>query len=121
LGPDALAKLKEISNVGPAYMYEFNGKFCLLCRLDFGTVGCLLPKCRWNVWLELTVLFYQESRFRPKLILWLEDGTAVDARLSPDTRNYLKELVAKHHGEPEILPAEILQDVNNSQGKSDEE
>ncbi|PQE32482.1 ring-14 protein [Rutstroemia sp. NJR-2017a WRK4] len=91
LGPDALAKLKEISNVGPAYMYEFN------------------------------VLFYQESRFRPKLILWLEDGTAVDARLSPDTRNYLKELVAKHHGEPEILPAEILQDVKNSQWKSDEE
>ncbi|KAM3069927.1 hypothetical protein ACMFMG_004036 [Clarireedia jacksonii] len=86
LGPDALAKLKEISNVGPAYMYDFN-----------------------------------ESRFRPKLILWLEDGTAVDARLSPDTRNYLKELVAKHRGEPEILPAEIIQEVDKSDCKSDEE
>ncbi|QSZ31978.1 hypothetical protein DSL72_001547 [Monilinia vaccinii-corymbosi] len=61
LDPTALAKLREISRTGPAYLYDFKG-----------------------------------SKFRPTLILRLEQGVTVDARLSADTRKYLEDLVNHH-------------------------
>ncbi|TGO68636.1 hypothetical protein BOTNAR_0022g00450 [Botryotinia narcissicola] len=61
LDPAALAKLREISSTGPAYLYDFKG-----------------------------------SKFRPTLILRLEQGVTVDARLSADTRRYLEDLVNHH-------------------------
>ncbi|CCD55843.1 hypothetical protein BofuT4_P154050.1 [Botrytis cinerea T4] len=62
LDPAALAKLREISSTGPAYLYDFK----------------------------------EGSKFRPTLILRLEQGVTVDARLSADTRRYLEDLVNHH-------------------------
>lgn len=39
------------------------------------------------------ILIAKGSKFRPTLILRLEQGVTVDARLSADTRRYLEDLV----------------------------
>lgn len=43
------------------------------------------------------ILIEQGAKFRPTLILRLEQGVTVDARLSADTRRYLEDLVNHHH------------------------
>lgn len=56
--------------------------------------------------------------FRPKLVLFLEDGVVVDASLSPRTRKYLEDLIAHEKGGllgPKARPEqpEAAQDLAN--------
>ena len=69
---------------GVAFQYDFEGK-CIVFHLSA----------------MLNVTLGKET-FIPKLTLFiqLEDGYAVDAALSPDTRKYLESLVFKQQHSP---------------------
>ncbi|KAI9643459.1 hypothetical protein NHQ30_008078 [Ciborinia camelliae] len=86
LDPAALAKLREISRTGPAYLYDFK-----------------------------EILIEQGSKFRPTLILRLEQGVTVDARLSADTRRYLEDLVNHHQ---EISDVSLADTAGGERGQS---
>ena len=78
---------------GVAFQYDFDGMYLKLSLLPSYSVHKLISSSGDNKY------------FHPKLTLFiqLEDGLAVDATLSPDTRKYLENLVSKQQGTPIAL------------------
>jgi E3 ubiquitin-protein ligase BAH len=78
---------------GVAFQYDFDGVYLKHSLLPSYGIHKLISSLGENEY------------FHPKLTLFiqLEDGLAVDATLSPDTRNYLENLASKQQSTPIAL------------------